>query len=282
MKKTLGILLLAAVLIMGTVSLSFASFRLNREINVISREAGSGTRGAFVELLGIQVKTPDGRTVDKTTVEAIIANKTDVVLASVANNPYAIGYISLGSLNDRVKALKIDGVEPTQENILAGQYKAARPFNLAYKGELSAAAQDFLNFILSSEGQKITAENYVPVSEGQFVSTKPAGKVVVAGSSSVSPLLEKLTEAYGVLNPNVDVEIQTSDSTAGMMGAMEGTCDLGMASRELKDAEAEQLESVVIAQDGIAVIVNNDNPIQELTAEQVRAIYTGEITTWEL
>jgi phosphate transport system substrate-binding protein len=280
--RTMGILLFVGALVVGAIAIGSASFKENREINVISREAGSGTRGAFVELLGIEEKTPDGGRIDRTTIEAIIANKTDVVIASVASNPYAIGYISLGSLDQRVKALTIDGVEPTRENIVQGRYKVARPFSVAYRGSLSDVARDFLDFILSTEGQQIVAESYIPVSEGPFVSTKPAGKMVVAGSSSVSPLMEKLAEAYLALNPNAEVEIQTSDSTAGLMGAVEGTCDLGMASRELKAHEAEQLESAVIAQDGIVVIVNNENPLNELTSEQVKRIYTGELTTWDL
>lgn len=283
MKKSISIVLLVGLLVFSAVGVSTANFRLDRDINVISREAGSGTRGAFIELMGIEERTPDGSKVDRTTIEAIIANKTDVVLASVANNPYSIGYISLGSLNDRVKALKIDGVEPSQEAIASGEYKVARPFNIAFKNSLDELGEDFVNFIMSTEGQNLVSDNYIPVVQGEtFSTTQPSGKIVVAGSSSVSPLIEKLAEAYLKFNNNADIEIQTSDSTAGMIGAIEGTCDIGMASREMKAEELEQLESKVIAQDGIAVIVHNDNPLENLTADQVKDIYVGETTTWEL
>ncbi len=278
MKKSLSILLLVGMLITSLTTVGLA-FDASRSINVISREAGSGTRGAFVELMGIEVKTETGK-VDRTTVEAIIANGTDVVLASVAQNPYVIGYISLGSLDNRVKALKVDGAEPTQENIAAGTYKVARPFNIAYQ-ELSDAAQDFVNFIMSSEGQEIVSGNYIPVVKGEAFSTsKPSGRIVIAGSTSVAPLMEKLQESYAKHNPNVTIEIQASGSTAGMIGAIEGTCDIGMASRHLSDAEQDRLTHLVIAQDGIAVIVNNDNPVDDVTAEQLEAIYTGELTSW--
>lgn len=279
MKKSFMILLVG-ILLVGVVGVGIA-FDVNRDINVISREAGSGTRGAFIELMGIQAKT-DAGTVDRTTVEAIIANGTDVVLASVASNPYAIGYISLGSLNDRVEALNVDGVAPTQENIAAGSYKVARPFNIAYK-ELSTVAQDFVNFIMSAEGQAIVAGSYIPVVDGKsFTTSKPAGRIVVAGSTSVAPLMEKLQEAYATFNPNARIEIQASGSSAGMISAIEGTSDIGMASRELSDAEKGQLNHLVIAQDGIAVIVHNDNPVENVTAEQLKNIYIGELTKWSL
>ena len=279
MKKSL-IVLLVGVLVVSVASVGMA-FDTNRDINVISREAGSGTRGAFVELMGIEVKT-DAGTVDRTTVEAIIANGTDVVLASVANNPYAIGYISLGSLDNRVKALNVDEVAPTQENIADGTYKVARPFNIAYK-ELSTAAQDFVDFIMSAEGQEIVSGSYIPVVDAEpFSTSKPAGRIVVAGSTSVAPLMEKLQEAYAKFNPNATIEIQASGSSAGMISAIEGTCDIGMASRELSDAEKEQLSYLVIAQDGIAVIVNNDNPVDNVTVEQLRDIYVGDVTRWSL
>lgn len=281
MKKTLGILLLIGTLVLGLTGVGLADFNLNRGINVISREAGSGTRGAFVELIGIEERLPNGNKVDRTTIEAMIANKTDVVLVSVAGNTYSIGYISLGSLNDRVKALNVDGVEPSQENIAAGLYKVARPFNIATKEEPTGVIKDFINFILSKEGQVIVSDNYIPVVDGEsFVSDGSSGRIVVAGSSSVSPLMEKLAEAYVAINKNADIELQTSDSTAGMVGAIEGTADIGMASRAMTAAELEQLNGIVIAQDGIAVIVNNDNPIDDLTAEQIRDIFIGELTSW--
>lgn len=279
MKKSLSVLLIVGVLIasMNTVGFAFDSSRL---IDVISREAGSGTRGAFIELLGIEAKT-DAGTVDRTTIEAIIANGTDVVLASVANNPHAIGYISLGSLDSRVKALNVDGVAPTQENIAEGKYKVARPFNIAFKDGLSAVAQDFVDYIMSAEGQAIVSGSYIPVVNGEpFVTDKPSGRVVVAGSTSVSPLMEKLQEGYAKFNPNATIEIQSSGSSAGMISAIEGTSDIGMASRELSASEQGLLNYLVIAQDGIAVIVNNDNLKDNVTAEELRDIYIGEITRW--
>ena len=249
-------------------------------ITVISREDGSGTRGAFVELLGVEDE--DGN--DMTTVSAEISNSTEVVIQSVAGNTGAIGYISLGSLDDTVKGVKIDGVEPTAENIENGSYTVSRPFNVATKGELTnEAAQDFMNYIMSAEGQAVVEEEgYIPVEGAEaFTSTNPSGSVTISGSSSVSPLMEKLKEAYEAVNPNVSIELQTSDSTTGMTNTINGMCDIGMASRELKQEELDQgLVNTVIATDGIAIIVNNDSPIEELTSEQVRDIYLGNITDW--
>ena len=249
-------------------------------ITVISREDGSGTRGAFVELLGVEDE--DGN--DMTTTSAEISNSTEVVIQSVAGNTGAIGYISLGSLDDTVKGVKIDGVEPTAENIENGSYTVSRPFNVATKGELTnEAAQDFMNYIMSAEGQAVVEEEgYIPVEGAEaFTSTNPSGSVTISGSSSVSPLMEKLKEAYEAVNPNVSIELQTSDSTTGMTNTINGMCDIGMASRELKQEELDQgLVNTVIATDGIAIIVNNDSPIEELTSEQVRDIYLGNITDW--
>lgn len=249
-------------------------------ITVISREDGSGTRGAFVELL--EVTDEDGN--DMTTTSAEISNSTEVVIQSVAGNTGAIGYISLGSLDDTVKGVKIDGVEPTAENIENGTYTVSRPFNVATKGELTnEAAQDFMNYIMSTEGQAIVEEEgYIPVDGAEaFTSTNPSGSVTVSGSSSVSPLMEKLKEAYETVNPNVSIELQTSDSTTGMTNTINGMCDIGMASRELKQEELDAgLVNTVIATDGIAIIVNNESPIDELTSEQVRDIYLGNITDW--
>ena len=249
-------------------------------ITVITREAGSGTRGAFVELLGVEDE--DGN--DMTTVSAEISNSTEVVIQSVAGNTGAIGYISLGSLDGTVKGVKIDGVEPTAENVASGDYTVSRPFNVATKGELqNEAAQDFMNYIMSAEGQAVVEEaGYIPVEGAEtFTSTSPSGSVTISGSSSVSPLMEKLKEAYEAVNPNVSIELQTSDSTTGMTNAINGMCDIGMASRELKQEELDQgLLNTVIATDGIAIIVNNDSPIEELTSEQVRDIYLGSITDW--
>lgn len=253
------------------------------EITVISREEGSGTRGAFIELFGVEEKDANGNKVDHTTEEALIANKTDVVITQVAASKAAIGYISLGSLNDTVKALKIDGVEASAENVSNGTYTIARPFNIAAKGTLSEVAQDFIDFILSADGQRIVSDNhYIPVdaNAATYAGTKPSGKIVVAGSSSVSPLMEKLQEAYLALNPNATIEIQTSDSTTGMQSAISGICDIGMASRELKDSELAELTPIVIAKDGIAMIVNKENSLDNMSSETVKEIYTGVITDW--
>lgn len=254
-----------------------------RDITVVSREDGSGTRGAFIELFGIQ-KEVDGEKVDMTTEEANITNSTSVMMSTVAQDEYSIGYISLGSLDDTVKALKIDGTEATADNIKAGTYKISRPFNIAVKEGLSDAAQDFINFILSTEGQEVVADNkYIPLDDTQaYASNGASGKVVVAGSSSVSPVMEKLKEAYESANSNVEIEIQISDSTTGMQNTIDGVCEIGMASRELKDSELEQgLTPTVIALDGIAVVVNNDNPTDDMTSDQVKSIFTGEVLTWE-
>lgn len=254
-----------------------------RDITVVSREDGSGTRGAFVELFGIEEEV-NGEKVDMTTEEANITNSTSVMMSTVAQDEYAIGYISLGSLDDSVKAVKVDGGEATAENIKNGSYKISRPFNIATKEDLSDAAQDFEDFILSTEGQKVVEDNkYIPLDDvSDYKSNGASGKVVVAGSSSVSPVMEKLKEAYQAVNSDVEVEIQTSDSTTGMQNAIDGVCDIGMASRELKDSEKEAgLTPTVIAMDGIAVVVNNDNPTDELSSDQVKSIFTGDVLTWD-
>ncbi len=254
-----------------------------RDITVVSREDGSGTRGAFVELFGIEEEV-NGEKVDMTTEEANITNSTSVMMSTVAQDEYAIGYISLGSLDDSVKAVDIDGNEATADNIKNGSYKISRPFNIATKDNLSDAAQDFENFILSKDGQKVVEDNkYIPLDDvSDYTSNGASGKVVVAGSSSVSPVMEKLKEAYQAVNSDVEVEIQTSDSTTGMQNAIDGVCDIGMASRELKDSEKEAgLTPTVIAMDGIAVVVNNDNPTDELSSDQVKSIFTGDVLTWD-
>ena len=260
------------------------SFDTVQEISVVSREEGSGTRGAFVELTGVEEKDADGNKVDKTTTSAITANSTEVVLTTVAGDDYSIGYISLGALNDTVKALKIDGAEATAENIENGSYKVSRPFNIAVKKDLNnKVAKDFMSFIMSTEGQKVVAdEKYIAVADVKdYAGTKPSGSCVVGGSSSVSPLMEKLIEAYKAVNPNASIELQTSDSTTGMTSTIEGSYDIGMASRELKEEEAAELEPTVIATDGIAVVVNNANPLDELSADQVKDIYVGNVSTWD-
>ena len=258
-----------------------AKFDASKTISVVTREEGSGTRDAFTELTGVLVKDGDNKT-DNTTTSAVTINSTEAVITNVKDNEAAIGYISLGSLNDTVKALKIGGVEATADNVKSGDYAVSRPFNIAYKGELSDVAQDFVDYIMSSDGQKIVSDNgYVTVSENAAYSgKKPSGKISVAGSSSVSPVMEKLAEAYQQVNTNAKVEIQTSDSSAGMQSAMGGTCDIGMASRDLKDEEKSALKVETIAKDGIAVIVNNANTCDDLTLDQVKSIYTGETTVW--
>lgn len=266
------------------VSEPVSTFDTSKEIKVISREEGSGTRGAFIELFGIEEKDADGNKVDMTTVEADTTSSTSVMMTAVAGNAYAIGYISLGSLNDTVKAIKIDGVEASVENVKAGTYQVARPFNIAVKEGLSEVAQDFIDFIMSAEGQKVIEEaGYVTVADdaAAYSGSKPEGKIVVAGSSSVTPVMEKLKEAYLAINTNAEIEVQQSDSSNGMAWAIDGTCDIGMASRELKDSELEKgLIPTVIAMDGIAVIVNHESVVEELTSEQVKSIFTGESVTW--
>ena len=241
-----------------------AKFDASKTISVVTREEGSGTRDAFTELTGVLVKDGDNKT-DNTTTSAVTINSTEAVITNVKDNEAAIGYISLGSLNDTVKALKIGGVEATADNVKSGDYAVSRPFNIAYKGELSDVAQDFVDYIMSSDGQKIVSDNgYVTVSENAAYSgKKPSGKISVAGSSSVSPVMEKLAEAYQKVNTNAKVEIQTSDSSAGMQSAMGGTCDIGMASRDLKDEEKSALKVETIAKDGNAEIVNKANTSDE-------------------
>jgi phosphate transport system substrate-binding protein len=252
-------------------------------ITVISREDGSGTRGAFIELFGIEKKHANGEKTDETIDSSDITNSTSVMLTSVAQNKAAIGYISLGSLNDTVKALAIDGAAATVENVKSETYKVTRPFIIATSEAASPVAQDFIDFILSSDGQAVVEKaGYIAVSaSASYTGGRASGKIVVAGSSSVAPMMEKLKEAYQAINPNATIEIQQSDSTTGMTSAIEGICDIGMASRELKDSEKEKgLHATVIAIDGIAVIVNPENSVSGLTTEQVRKIYTGEITKW--
>ncbi len=266
-----------------TADATEAPATLDKDIVVVSREDGSGTRGAFIELFGVEQKDADGKKVDYTTLDAEIVNSTSVVLQTVAGNDAAIGYISLGSLDNTVKALQIDGADATVANVKDGSYKISRPFNIVTKAEVSEAAKAFIDFILSAEGQKVVADNhYIPLDNAPaYAGSSVAGKVVVAGSSSVTPVMEKLKEAYMALNPNAEIEVQMSDSSTGVKMAIDGTCDIGMASRALKDSEtAGGVASTVIATDGIAVIVNLNNPLTGLTAEQVRQIYVGETLNW--
>ena len=300
MKKRLAMAVSAAVLALGLFGLfgcagngdgasgatdggASASTSPSGEVSVYSREDGSGTRGAFIELFGIEEKDANGDKVDLTTPTAAITNSTSVMMTSVAGDANAIGYISLGSLNNTVKALGLGGAEATAENVKSGTYKVARPFNIVTKDGVSDVAQDFIDYIMSSDGQKVVEENgciSVADNAGSYKASGKSGKIVIAGSSSVTPVMEKLAEAYKALNPDVAIEVNQSDSTTGVNMATEVTCDIGMVSRELKDSESG-VKATVIAQDGIAVIVNPDASIDELTSDQVKGIYTGELTTWE-
>ena len=250
------------------------------DITVCTREDGSGTRSAFIELMGIETDEDGDRTINT----AETTNSTGVMMTTVAGNVQAIGYISLGSLDDSVKAVSVNGVEPTVENILAGDYVVSRPFNIATLEEVSDTTQDFINYILSTEGQAIIEEEgYIPLQETTpYENNSVAGDITVGGSSSVSPVMELLIEAYNEINPDVNITLQTQDSSTGMSNAASGVYDIGMASREVKDEEiAQGLVPTTIATDGIAVVVNNDNPTSDLTAEQICSIYIGEITTWD-
>lgn len=253
-------------------------------ISVLTREEGSGTRGAFIELLGIEEKNADGKKVDKTIDTAETTNSTSVMITTVQGNKAAIGYISLGSLDkSKVKALKVDGAEATTDNVKSGEYKVSRPFNIATKGDATGVASDFIKFILSADGQAVVEKNGY-ISEGNTGAYKASGqkgKITIGGSSSVTPVMEKLKEAYVKVNPDVTVDVQQNDSSSGMKGAIDGIYDIGMASRDVKDSEKEAgLNSIKIALDGIAVIVNKDNALDSITSEQIKNIYTGSLTKW--
>ena len=253
------------------------------QITVISREDGSGTRGAFIELFGIEEKDASGTKIDRTTEDAEIINNNAVVMTSIAGNKNAIGYISLGSLNETIKALKIDGAAATAENIKSGTYQFARPFSIVVKDTSNEAANDFIKFIHSAEGQTVIADNhYISLdAEGSYEPAGITGSIVVAGSSSVTPVMEKLKEAYIEQNPGMVIEIQQSDSTTGVSSVLDGICNIGMVSRDLKDSEKEAgLEAQVIAMDGIAIIVNRQNPVEELSSSQVKDIFIGETGDW--
>ncbi|MDO5136045.1 MAG: substrate-binding domain-containing protein [Eubacteriales bacterium] len=281
MKKRIAAVLTAAIV--GTTVFSGAAYAASGDISVISREDGSGTRGAFIELFGIEEKI-DGEKVDMTTEEASITNSTSVMMTTVSGDENAIGYISLGSLDDTVKAVKIDGAEASVENVSNDTYKVSRPFNVVFTEDLNEAAQDFMAFIMSAEGQQVVEDNgYIKADQeaAAYEGAGVSGKVVVGGSSSVTPVMEKLAEAYQELNADVTVEVQQSDSTTGITSAKDGIFDIGMASRNLKEEEEDGLTATVIAKDGIAVIVNNSNETEDLTSEQVKAIFTGETMTWE-
>ena len=286
--KIRKLLVIVAALTM-VFSVALAAFDASQTISVVSREEGSGTRGAFIELTGIATKGADGKEVDNTYLEADFVNSTSLVMTTVASNEYAIGYASLSSVlaNDTVKALKVNGVVASTEDILSQAYPIARPFNIVTKGELTdEIAKDFYAFIMSKEGQKVVGENgLVPVDTAEtpaYEGKALEGKLTVGGSTSVTPIMEKLAEAYNVLQPKVVIDLQSTGSTAGVTGTLDGTYQLGMASRGLKDSEKENgAVGTVIAMDGIAVIVHPDNPIEDLTVEQIRQVFIGEVTTWD-
>ena len=260
-----------------------ADFDADQDITVISREDGSGTRGAFIELTGVEEKNADGQKVDNTTEAAAIQSSTNGVMTAVANDETAIGYISLGSLNDSVKAVKVGGVAASAETVKDGGYTLARPFNIVTNGEATdPVAVDFIAYCLSKDGQALATEEGYVGSEGEdYTSTQPEGKITVGGSSSVSPLMEKLIEAYKTVNPNAELELLTSDSTTGVSGALDGSYTIGMASRELKNSETEGgAVATVLALDGIAVVVNPANTVEDLTVDQIKGVYTGELTVW--
>ena len=263
---------------------SASEAQTSNQISVYSREDGSGTRGAFIELFGLEEKDASGNKIDMTTDAAAITNSTSVMMTSVASDPDGIGYISLGSLNDSVKALLIDDVEATAANVKNGSYKVSRPFNIIVADTPSAPAQDFIDFIMSSDGQTIVEDNgYIAVADNAapYTNSGASGKVVVAGSSSVTPVMEKLAEAYQKENPDVTIEVQQSDSTTGVNMAVEGTCDIGMASRDLKESEtAAGATATAIAKDGIAVIVAPASSVNGLTSDQVKAIFSGDVISW--
>lgn len=260
------------------------AFDTAQDIAVFTREDGSGTRGAFIELTGVEQKDADGKKVDMTTEAAAVQSSTNGVMTAVANDPTAIGYISLGSLNDTVKAVTVGGVKAGADTVKDGSYTLARPFNLVTNGDATdPVAVDFIAYCLSADGQALATDKGYIGSEGEaFTSAQPAGKIVVGGSSSVAPLMEKLVEAYKTVNPNAEIEHLTTDSTTGVSGALDGSYTIGLASRDLKDSETEAgAKATVLAMDGIAVVVNPENPIENLTVDQIKSIYVGEVTTWD-
>ncbi|MEG0894594.1 MAG: substrate-binding domain-containing protein [Oscillospiraceae bacterium] len=290
MKKSISIFLSSILLATSFIGCSSNAtqgnedaFNAEKEISVISREDGSGTRGAFTELFDIIEKNDAGEKIDKTVETADITQSTGVMLTSVESNKYAIGYVSLGSINDNIKVLDIDNAKASTENIKNGNYKISRPFNIATMGQPNQQATDFINFIMSIEGQKVVEDaGYISKENiGNFKSAMPTGKISIAGSSSVAPVMEKLKEAYEKINGNLSIEISQSDSTNGLNSVADGICDIGMASRELKESELSKgISATAIALDGIAVIVNKSNTINNLSSETVKQIYTGKIAVW--
>ena len=281
MKKSVS-LLLAGLMLCGALTGCGGNNSTAENTDSQTAESTTGTSGAIHVVSRVELTGVEDDNGDNTTVEAEIANRTDAVLTTVAGNEAAIGYVSLGSLNDTVKAVTVDGVEATVDNVKSGDYTLSRPFNIATKGEPTGVAADFIGFIMSADGQAIVGEDYITVNDNAeaFTSDGSSGHITVGGSSSVSPVMEQLIEAYKAVNPNAQIDLQTSDSTSGMTGAMDGTFAIGMASRELKDEEAAELTGTAIALDGIAVIVNTANTVDNLTMDQIRSIYVGETTDW--
>lgn len=277
MKRTIAVMLALIMVITALTGCGGA----NTDISVISREEGSGTRDAFVEIMGIKVDDKDN-----TTANAEISSSTSVVITTVSGNENAIGYVSMGSLNDTVKAISVDGAKATVENVKSGDYKVARPFNIVTGKNVSDLAKDFISFIMSEDGQNIIEEEgYIKIADGAEKykkSTGLSGRIVLAGSTSVAPVMDVLADAYKDINPDVEIEIQQTGSGAGITSTIEGACDIGMSSRDLKDEEtAKGVSQTKIAMDGIAVIVNLENSVENLSSEQIRQIFTGELTTWE-
>ncbi|HBC29891.1 MAG TPA: phosphate ABC transporter substrate-binding protein [Clostridiales bacterium] len=287
--KLLSIITLALMLSMvfagctqETPGTPAADFDFDKDITVVARDAASGTRGAFHEIMNIIVKENDTE-VDKLVVGALEFDGTDKVITAIEGDKYGIGYISLGSVSERIKAVAVDGVEPTVENVRSGSYSVSRPFLLVTKGTESKLVKDFLKFTESAEGQAITNEmKFIGAIDapGEYTASGMSGTIKVAGSTSVAPLMEKLQEAYNELNPDVTFETQAQGSSQGIKAAIDGSYDIGMASRELKAEEASELNRYVLAIDGIAVIVNNENPKSDLAADDITNIYIGEITKW--
>jgi ABC-type phosphate transport system, periplasmic component len=276
------ILLFSTLIIVLTGCNRNSEFDENKSINAITREEGSGTRGAFVELLNLEEKQADGSKKDLISKDIGVESNTNTILTTVQNNIYAIGYISMGSLNENVKTLQIDGIDPTTENIKNGTYKISCSFNIAIKNEENELVKDFIDFIISKEGQEIVNEKYIAINDNAtpYIGNKPSGTITIGGSSSIAPLMEDLIEMYTNVNPNANIQLQISDSSTGMTQTIEGVYDIGMASRELKDSEKAELKDLQIALDGIAIIINKKNPITNINQEDIRKIYLGEIDVW--
>jgi len=281
-KMTTGLLLSGMLMAVLTGCGNNADFDTGKAINAITREDGSGTRGAFIELFGLEEKQADGTKKDLISKNIGVESNTNTILTTVQNDVYAIGYVSMGSLNDNVKAVKIDGVDATTSNVKNGTYAISRPFNIATKGEATGLSKDFIDFIMSKEGQEVIGKSYISIDESAapYAGSKPSGTITVGGSSSVSPLMEKLIERYKEVNPNATVQLQISDSSIGMTKTIEGAYDIGMASRELKDSEKAELKDTEIALDGIAVIVNKKNTATNFSKDDVKKIYLVEAEVW--